>query len=298
LASLPFPYAGEVCALLAPLCWAVALILFRRTQLPPTSMNLFKNVVAAVLLCATMLVMNVGIPLDRSGQDWWNLAVSAVIGLAIADVLLLESLHRIGAARLALVDTAYAPMMVLLAWVFLGERPGLGFALGAAAVVTGIAIATVDLQRAVSRGDRFLGIGALMAFGAIVGNGASVVLIKPILEVSDLVEVTWCRLVIGILGQAVWTTLRADWSKAMVAFRPSPSWRFLLPGSVMGTYLAMLLWLGGFKWADASVAAVLNQLATVYILVLAWGVLGERVAPRQILGGALAVVGAAIVVAV
>ena len=54
----------------------------------------------------------------------------------------------------------------------------------------------------------------------------------------------------------------------------------------------MMLWLGGYKWADASVAAVLNQMATVYMMLLAWLVLGERLAPRQVLGGLLAAGGA------
>ncbi|MBX2796869.1 MAG: DMT family transporter [Myxococcales bacterium] len=293
---VPFPYLGEACALLAPLCWSGAVILYRRTDLPASSMNLFKNLLAVGLLSLTMLALGVTIPMDRSSLDWGILALSAVLGLVVADILLLEGLHRIGASRVALVDTTYAPMMVVLAWVFLAERPGWGFALGALAVVAGVAVATIDLRQAIGAGDRFLGIGLLMAFGSICGNGISVILLKPILEASSLVEVTWCRLVIGIAGQVIWTTLRAEWPTALVAFRPSPSWRYLVPGSVMGTYLAMVLWLGGFKWADASVAAVLNQLATIYILVLAWLVLGERVERRQLAGGGLAVVGAVIVV--
>ena len=294
--TLPFPHAGEVCALLAPLCWAAAVIGFRHTDLPAGSINLFKNVFAMVLLTATMGVLQIRPPTDRAAEDWWILAVSGVIGLVVADTLLLAGLRRIGAARVALVDTTYAPMMVLLAWTFLGERPSLGFAVGAVAVVAGVAVATVDLRRAMTRGEAGLALGVAMAFGAILGTGGSVIWIKPILERSNLIEVTWFRMGVGIAAQALWVTATGGWREAMVAFVPSRRWRSLVPATVLGTYFALVLWLGGFKWADASVAAVLNQLATVYILAMAWGILGEPVGRQQVAGGMLAVVGAIVVV--
>ncbi|HHO52706.1 MAG TPA: DMT family transporter [Deltaproteobacteria bacterium] len=294
----PFPHAGEVCALLAPLCWAVAVIGFRHSDLPAISMNLFKNTVALVLLTATMGLLGIGSPADRSAADWGILAVSGVLGLAVADTLLLEGLRRIGAARLALVDTTYAPMMVLLSWLFLGEQLTASFLLGATVVVAGVAIATVDLRHAVARREPGLALGIAMALGAICGTGASVILVKPVLEGSNLIEVTWTRMLVGIGAQALWVTTSGGWRGAVIAFVPSARWRSLVPAAVMGTYVALVLWLGGFKWADASVAAVLNQLATVYILGLAWAVLGEPVGPRQVIGGLLAVVGATVVVSV
>jgi len=76
---------------------------------------------------------------------------------------------------------------------------------------------------------------------------------------------------------------------------PSRVWRTLVPASVLGSYVAMLLWLGGFKWASASTASVLNQLSTVFTIVLAWIFLGERLSLRRALGAALAVAGALLV---
>lgn len=272
------------------------MILYRRTDLPPASMNLFKNVLAVGMITATLAVSGTEIPRDRPLGDWLALVGSGLLGLAVADTLLFAGLRRIGAARLAVVDTVYAPMMVLLSWGFLGERPTAAFALGGAAVVLGVAVASVDLRRAVIGGDRGLGLGVLMALGAITGTGVSVIWVKPILEGSDLIEVTWVRMVAGIAGQALWTTARGGWGEVATAFRPGPAWRTLVPGAVIGTYFALVLWLGGFKWADASVAAVLNQLATVYVLGLAWAVLGESLGRRQLVGGLLALIGAMIVV--
>src|SRR5688500_8689737 len=107
--SVPFPYAGEVCALLAPLCWAVAVLFYRRAanQAAPVAMTLFKNTLAVVLLGITMVAVGDGVPPDRTAGDWARLVVGGVLGLAVADTMLFEALRRIGAARMAVVDTIY-----------------------------------------------------------------------------------------------------------------------------------------------------------------------------------------------
>jgi drug/metabolite transporter (DMT)-like permease len=285
------PYAGEICALLAPLCWSVAVILYRQSgAVSPVSMNLFKNVFALVLLGLTLLAAGIVLPADRSWLDWGRLTLSGILGLSVADTLLFEGLKRVGAARVAVVDTTYAPMMITLSWLFLGETPGPWFLVGAAAVVAGVALATIERGRPAEGRDYW--IGTLCVFGAIVGTAAGVLLSKPVLEHSSLLEVTFTRLVAGTVGLLLFIGVRGEWASAGAAFRPAPVWRTLVPGAFIGTYLSLVLWLGGFKWADASVAAVLNQIATVYILVLARVVLGERLRRRQVLGGGLAVVGA------
>jgi drug/metabolite transporter (DMT)-like permease len=46
----------------------------------------------------------------------------------------------------------------------------------------------------------------------------------------------------------------------------------------------MLLWLAGYKFALASVAAVLNETASIFILLLATLWLGEPLTRRAVLG--------------
>ena len=301
---------GELCALLAPLAWSAAVVFFKRASVvAPMSLNLFKNSVAVVLLLATMAIAGISVPVDRSAGDWARLIGSGLIGLALGDTLIFGALARIGAARLAVVDTVYAPLVVLLAWAFLGETPRASFLVGAIAVLGGIAIASY--ARAPVEGGGVAGAasapapeadgkervtGTLLALGAIACTAVGVVLAKPALGSGHLVEITCTRLVAGVVGQLAWVVVRGEGARAAEAFRPGGPWRALLPGAVIGTYLALMLWLGGFAWADASVAAVLNQFATIYILVFARVFLGERLQPRQVAGSLLAAAGAAWIV--
>lgn len=284
-------YKGELCALLAPLAWSIALILYRKTDAAPVAMNLFKNVLATALLAVTMVALGIPIPTDRSAADWSRLVVSGLLGLAFADVLLFHALAKVGAARMAVVDTVYAPLVVWMSWLLLGEHFGLAFAAGAAAVVLGIGIATVQRGAlALERRDEWIG----MAWGtlAIASTAGAVVLAKPVLEHSSLVEVTFVRLAVGVIGQLVGLTWSGEWALATSMFRPSAVWKTLLPAAFIGTYVSMMLWLGGYKWAPASTAAILNQMATVYMLVLARTVLGETLRPAQAVGALIAAGGA------
>ncbi len=363
---LPFGLAprdlGTACALLAPLAWSFAVIFYKRASaLPPMSMNLFKNSIAIVLLLLTMGAFGIGVPVDRTLMEWARLVGSGVIGLAVGDTLLFAGLARIGAARLAVVDTFYAPLVVFMAWAFLGESLGVAFLGGASLVVTGIALAnvrfswggggsrpprgrpwwttsgggvgrlprlarhrlpadapsphsppqapmgptaaaclrnatpseseeTTDVAQVVADAEILKGI--LLSLAAISCTCVGVVLAKPALASGNLVEITCTRLVAGTVAQLVWTAARGSWSESAEAFVRRDLWRHLVPGALVGTYLSLLLWLGGFKWGNASVAAVLNQMATVYMLVLARVLLGETLRPAQVVGGLLAASGA------
>jgi drug/metabolite transporter (DMT)-like permease len=298
LSAATFPQLGMICALVAPLCWAVGVTLFRQSSAGrPIALNLFKNMLALGLLTLTMIATGTRVPLERDAGDWVRLAVSGVVGLAVADTFLFAALARLGAARLAIIDLVYAPTVVLLSWAFLGEHMRPAYFVGAAVVLVGVAIASVDrdaLDREHWRSSPAS--GYLYGLGAIVGTALGVVLAKPVLERSDLIEVTWTRLLAGVAAQAIGLTVARAWGAVVPVFRPSPLWRTLVPATVVGTYFSLLFWLGGFKWGTASVAAVLNQMATVYILVLARVVLHEAIPVRRLVGAGIAIAGAVAIV--
>lgn len=312
---------GESLALLAALTWSISVILFKRSEsIPPQGLNLFKNVAAIVLLLLSLPLLGQGIDWQRPAADWWRLVVSGAVGIAIADTVVFMALRKLGPGRLAVVDCAYAPTIVVLSVLFLGERFGPGFFLGAVLVVGGVLLATVDwkqspaarmpLLKALAAGGaqpidpeqcpsarspqleparRRRGV-ALALFGMIC-MAIGIVVAKPALVRGMLVEVTLIRLIAGVAGQLLWMIAVPSQRKALQVFRPSAVWRTLIPASILGSYVSMLLWLGGFKWAEASVATVLNQMATVFTIVLARIFLGEQLTKRRAIGSAAAVAG-------
>jgi drug/metabolite transporter (DMT)-like permease len=74
-------------------------------------------------------------------------------------------------------------------------------------------------------------------------------------------------------------------------------WRTIIPMAILGPFLATLLWIAGFKYLEAGRAAIFNQLSTVFIIILAYFLLGEKLSRRKVIGVVLAIVGAGLVAA-
>lgn len=288
---------GETLSIGCAASWSLALILFKRTDhLPPEGLNLFKNVLATTLLAATLLGTGGAVDLDRSGEDWARLIVSGVIGIAIADTLMFVALRQIGPGLIAIVECAYSPLVVVLSILLLGEVVGPAFIAGAFLVVGGMLVATARVGVAGSHRAEGQTLGVLVGVTAISLMALGIVLAKPALDRSELIEVTFIRLAAGVVGQSLWTLTRRKGRAALSVFRPQRAWRTLVPASILAGYLAMIMWLGGTKYTDASTAAVLNQTSTVFTLVLARVVLGEVLTPRRATGGALAFAGAVVII--
>jgi drug/metabolite transporter (DMT)-like permease len=310
------PLLGEVCALSAAFTWSVSVILFKRSEeVSPLAMNLFKNLSASLLLAITLLVLGQGLAVDRSVDDWLRLALSGVLGIALADTLFFVALRRLGASLTAVVDCAYAPTSVLMGVVFLHEPVRGMFLVGAALVVGGVLFTTRDRRptyplptvpavpaaappspRPTEPKPKSLLAGISIGIVAITFTALGVILAKPVLEHSSLVEVTLVRLCAGVVGQLAWVAVVPGHREALGVLRPSRVWRTLMPASFLGSYIAMMLWLGGFKWTTVSSASVLNQMATVFTLILARVMLGEPLTKRRAIGSACAIAGAVLVI--
>lgn len=284
---------GETMALACAFCWAIAVLLFRRIgPVDSRALNLFKNTLATALLLLTMLVLGRRFDLQRSNEDWLRLAGSAVLGLTLGDTLFFMGLQRIGASVAAVTDCAYSPVVVLLSVLLLHEVPKPALAIGAPLVIAGLVV--VSWQGRVTKPghvhvDRK---GVLFAIAGVIATALGVVVAKPALEHSDLLEATTVRLAVGTVTLLVWQAVTGRLRASAAMFRPQPMWRYCIPAMFIGTYVSMLLWLGGIKYTQASTAALLNQMATVFLLVLSRFVGGEVVPPRRWLGAGLALAGA------
>ena len=286
---------GEILALCAALVWAFSVVLFKRSEsISPQGLNLFKNVVAIVLLLATMPIIGSWFDWQRSAEDWWRLALSGVLGIAVADTLFFMALRRLGAGRLAVVECVYAPVIVVMSVLMLDEKVGGGFVLGAVLVVGGVLLSNRGTPREDAESSE-LTYGAFLGVIAIVCMAFGVVVAKPALERGGLVELSLIRLVAGVIAQVLWIAFVSRERGILDVFKPGAVWRWLMPASVLGSYIAMLLWLGGFKWADASVAALLNQMSTIFTIILAWLILKEPMTSEKWWGAVTAVCGVAVI---
>lgn len=290
---------GEFFALGSALAWAFAVVLFRKSgeTVSPLALNLFRVSVSSVLFLVTLLLTGKPFFGQAPIADYGILLLSGFIAIALSDTLFHMCLNRVGAGINAIVDTFYSPFILLFAYFMLGEKLGFPQIVGMAFIVIGILVATrVKPPVGVTRGTLVAGI--LLGIGAMCSLAFGIVLAKPVLERTDLIWATSVRQFGSLMVLVPISLVHSDRRTLFQVFRPQKSWKYSLTGTLMGSYLALIMWVGGMKYIPAGKAGILNQTSTIYILLLATIFLKEAFTLRKAIAVFLALCGVLLVLGV
>ena len=275
---------GEAFALASAAAWAVGVILARQlgAHLPPLALNLLKNALVLMVLAPVVLALHAGdwprLPL----RDLLLVLASGVIGIALADTLYFRALNELGAGRMGVIGNLYSPLVLLLGFIFLDERLGPLQWTGFLLVCGGVLLVSRPPGEWRTQ-PRHAVRGTLIGMLAIALMAVAIVMIKRTLEDQPLLWVTLLRLaaaMAGLLVLAAATPLRAHLRFDAAAV----PWHRLALAAVVGQGLSMVFWLGGYKYASASVGAILNESASVFLVVLAALWLREPLGRRAFVG--------------
>ena len=288
---------GDICAVASALFWSVAVILMRVSGLkvPPLPLTFFKIWVAVLLLMGTLLWEGSPWVLGLTSQDYLRLVVSAVLGITLADTMIASALNRLGASLQALADCVYSPVIALVGLVMFGEHLSAWEMVGGALVVSGVfvgATRTVEIKK-----PNDLWIGILLAAGAHIIMAVGILMVRDLFREHSLVWVSTFRFIVAGVMMLFWGALggRKKLRHLFLGFRARETWKFMIPMSILGPFLATLFWVAGFKHLNAGRAAIFNQLSTVFIVILAYLILKEKFTARKIAGVLLAIVGSLVV---
>lgn len=287
---------GEIFALASALAWAFAVIMFRRSgeTVSPLALNLFRVSVSSVIFLLTLVVARKPLLGQAPLLDYAILMISGIIAIALSDTLFHMCLNRVGAGINAIVDTFYSPFILLFAFFMLDEKLGWPQIVGMIFIVTGILVATrVKTPPGVTRATLVSGI--LLGTGAMASLAFGIVLAKPVLERSDLIWATSVRQFGSLMVLLPVALIHPDRRQLFQVFRPQKSWKYSFTGTILGSYLALIMWVGGMKYIPAGKAAILNQTSTIYILLLATIILKEAFSLRKAVAVVLALCGVLLV---
>ncbi|RMF86054.1 MAG: EamA family transporter [Planctomycetota bacterium] len=107
---------------------------------------------------------------------------------------------------------------------------------------------------------------------------------------------TTVRMAAALIPLCLLTLALPDRAELFRAFRPSPAWRVTIPAAVLGQYIALLLWVAGFKYADGAINGILNQTSVVFAVIFATILLREPLTARKIAAMVLAFLGVLMVI--
>ena len=290
---------GNFFALATGLVWAGAVILLKRSgeTMSPFALNLFRVTVSLSFMIPTLLILPDRTWLDAPLADYLVLFASGFIAIFASDTLFHLSLNIVGAGISAIVDCLYAPLTVLTAFLLLHEQLSLPDLLGLLLVTGGVMLAAGHEPPRGIRSSRLLA-GILWGVLAMVLLSIGIVIAKPVLNKPGT-SVMWATTVrqagafLSMIPVAMFSPRRKSYLRVL---RPGPTWKWAVPGALLGSYIALILWIAGMKYSDqVGVAAILNQSSTIYILLLATIFLKEPFTLRKAVATIAALSGIVIV---
>jgi drug/metabolite transporter (DMT)-like permease len=232
-------------------------------------------------------------------SHWPAFALSIIIGIVLGNLAMIECLRRGGPRRTELLLSLKAPLVMIMAFLWLGESPSHWDLLGALIAVAGVGLAVTFGGNTPARSERVTGsLFTVVVLGlfATAAQGFGFLVMKPALEAgTDPIAASAVRL----LGAAFLISICALWPSPKFTSRakvtPALLGRTILPGFI-GYGVSSSLLLYAFANMDAGVAALLGSLSPIVILPILWISEGQRPNAMAVVGAGLAVSGVALLV--
>jgi len=293
---LNFPYLGQTLALISAVAWAFAVILFKKSgeTVHPIALNLFKNFLTMILLLPTMSIFHEVLFRPVQFGEYGIFLISGILGMAIGDTLFFMSLNRIGAGLSAIVGYMYSPSIIILSVLFLKESLTLIQILGVILILSAL-LSTTQIKLPENLTRKKLLIGILWGVLSSVATAIGVILIKPKLGKTPLLWATEIRLFAGFFGLLLVTLFLPNRKKIINSLFTKKGLGYTIGATIVGTYIALVVWLGGMKYTQASIAAPLNQVSNLFVFVFAALFLKESITIRRFLAIIIAFLGAFLV---
>lgn len=248
--------------------------------LPPMSLGLARFAVAGILL-ACLLAARGRLP-RLARPDAPRMAASGLVGVTAYFFFENNGILRISASEASLM-TATIPVFTLLAGrAFLRSRLSLRNGAGAALSVAGVGMIVAESFRLSLAPAGYLFM--LLAAFAWVGYGF---LTQPLLARYDRLEVTFWQSTFGMAGFVPFALFE---TVAWGAFTWGVALNILYLG-VFGSALATIFYVTGLEVLGAGIVNIHINLIPVVSVAASFLILGERLTPLQLAGGAVVVCG-------
>lgn len=244
---------------LAPIAWGSGYYV-TETFLPPDR-PLFGAMVRALPFGLLLLALRPGLP---RGVWWWRALLLGTLNIGAFFALVFVAAYRLPGGMAATL-TATAPIVVMLvAWLLIGERPRIASLAGAAVGAVGVALLVLRSGVAVDP------VGVAASFGAVAMSSLGFVLVKRWQPPVDLLTFTAWQLVAGGLVLLP-VALLVEGAPPRIDLAAAGGFLYL---GIAGTLVAYVVWFRGLRQLPAaavSLVGLLNPVAGTVIGVLLAG---------------------------
>tara|TARA_Y100000588_G_C14264582_1_gene929225 strand:- start:1332 stop:2213 length:882 start_codon:yes stop_codon:yes gene_type:complete len=285
---------GDIYALMAAICWSSGVILFEISgrTLNSIQINFLKNIIGLIGFVFVLLFTG-SLCISYTSHEYWLLGFSALLGVALGDLFLLAGLKRLGSGMYAIAGTTYSLFVFLFAFLMFQETIAFQVYIGGVLVILGIVVRSSTDVKSQKNSQFSKGITYVILAQGLTAY--SVLLVRPVMEVHPVIHIAMIRFGIGVLFNIGHILLLDGMRSLLKTIKTGFTNPAMVLGSFLGTFLAVIFWMSGFKYTLAGRAAIYNQLSTIFITLLAAIFLKEKMNVKSWISVCLAVVGAILV---
>jgi drug/metabolite transporter (DMT)-like permease len=292
--------APELLAAMASGCWAVG-TLFSATassQMGAFAFTRWRLFFAMILLWGAAFYVGRWTELTWESVAW--LSASSWIGILVGDTALFVCMNRLGPRRCGVLFATHALFSALFAWFFLGETLWGMTLMGSGVLVSGVMVAIVwgrreDETHRWENTQGTLWVGVAMGLLAAVGQAVATLMIKPLMSTGiDAVSASAVRATASFTAHLLLLWAGVGLSKLQSPLTLKNLMNTALSATV-SMVIGMTLILQALKTGQANLVAIFSSIAPVLLLPLLWAVYRRQPAAGAWWGGAMTVVGSAMI---
>jgi drug/metabolite transporter (DMT)-like permease len=302
---MKLPYFGELCMLIAAILWSVTVILLKSSsnQLSPFLINPIKNSIGLLLFLILFIYMGIPLWYDNLSQlGYYKILLSGLLGMAIGDTIFIYALSKIGANRVAIVDS-FSPFIIYFYSILLLSNQELVFIQFVGLMITTIAIVILTYENDSEDIDyKTKRAGILWVFFAMSCTGYGIVLLKTVLNEINIIEVdqklkfnlwvTAFRLLPGVIFSWFMFLFKKNKKSLLQPLTNKSVLSKLLLASIIGPFFALGFWILGYAFIDKpSIASIISQTSVIFIVILSWIFLKEKLTPLRLVSISFAFIG-------
>jgi drug/metabolite transporter (DMT)-like permease len=286
---------GYIAALLSAASWAFSSIILRKVSdhVPALGLNFGKCIAGVLVLAAALFFIH-----QRSvpQREFFLLGISGLLGIAIGDTLFFKALVTLG-PRLVMLFGALCPVCtVMLAFIFLRERPSALAWAGILVTLSGVnwvLLQNIPVEHT-ERKARTAGIK--YALVSVLCNSTAVILAKIGVSTVSALQGTFIRFLWAMAGLAVIGLMTRQYKLWLRPFGNTRVFFLALGGILVAVLGGFFLFLLSLKYIDVSVASILNETSPLFILPVSWLFLKERTSLASVIGTVVSVIGVTMII--
>jgi drug/metabolite transporter (DMT)-like permease len=288
-------YYGILFAISASILWSITVTLIKpiSNNISPFLINPIKNSIGLLLFFISFIIFDISLWYNELSRDEYIIILfSGALGMFLGDTIFIYALNKIGANRVAIVD-AFSPIIIffysflLLPNQELSEMQVIGFII----TILGLLILTYenDYEDIDYKVKRF---GILLVLCAMMCTGFGIVYLKKVLNIINKTNydiqvnlwITAFRLIPGVILSWLLFLFQKNKIELIKPIKYKNNFIPLLIASIIGPFLALGFWILGYAFiSKPSIASIISQTSVIFIVLLSWIFLKEKLTSLRIL---------------